>query len=1414
MREHEPVRGRAVRAGNPASAGLGGLLARDAEQSMAASPPAAPDVSLPKGGGAVRGIGEKFAANPATGTGSLTIPLPTTQGRSGFGPSLALAYDSGGGHGPFGLGWSIGLPAVTRKTDKGLPTYDDATESDVFILSGAEDLVPVLGADGQPRRHPRTVGGTTYEVTRYRPRVEGLYARIERWTQAATGRTHWRSISRDNITTVYGWDGESQIADRPDRPDEPDPERRVFSWLISESYDALGNAIVYRYTAENDAGVDLAAGHELHRPPAARTANRHLSSVRYGNKVSRLADPAPPRDADDGWHFELVFDYGEHTPPPEPGPEPEPGQVWPTPAATPGRTWPCRNDPSSSYRAGFEVRGYRLCQRILMFHHCPAEPDVGADCLVRSLTLAYRDDRGDGTDGHRGGPAGAFLESVTLTGYRRTGGAPGPTSYASMSLPPLELTYSVATPGSTVAELDPASLENLPTGIDLDPYQWADLDGESISGVLSEQAGAWFYKPNLGDGRFGPIRTLTTSPSSSLAQGQARLLDLAGDGQLDLVAFTGPLPGFFERANPLTDPEAPPAGAGDGWRPFRPFRSLPALNWANPDLRFIDLNGDGHADVLVVGDDDWTWYPSLGADGFGPGRRLPVARDEDAGPRLVHSDRHTAIMQADMSGDGLADLVRIRNGEVRYWPSLGHGRFGTPVVMDDSPWFDRPELFDPARLRLADVDGTGPADLVYLGGDAVTLYLNQMGNGWAPPRPLSAFPPVDDVASVSVVDLLGHGTSCLVWSSPLPGAAGRQVRYVDLMSEKPNLLVRVVNNLGAETSVSYAPSTRFYLADRAAGAPWVTRLPFPVHVVEKLETLDRVSRNRYVTRYSYHHGYFDGVEREFRGFGRVEQIDTDQIGALGDGAAPAAANEDAGRLPPVRTVSWFHTGAAAGGGRISALFAHEYFGARESPARADGGPAAWLLNDTPPPERRVGPGAGRLVPGSGASAPPETCREACRALKGRSLRQEVYALDGSDREGRPYAVTEHNYTVEVLADPDRATGRFGVFAVHPRETLTVTCERDPDNARLAHEVVLDVDPYGTVTHAVSLAYGRAASDPALPARTQATQARALVAETRTSLTAAVSTENDDGPGGAATEPDAYRVPVSYDVVTSQVSGPGFDDATARLARTWLTDALAGAPADDGGGVPPAGVTRTLVGRSLTRFAADRLDGPLPWGTNQARGLTHESYRLALSADNVTGGLGGRADAAMLRGAGYVQLADAPASPVPPEAMPDAWWAPSGTVRYTPAAIGDAPGAVLAYARARFFRPRRFVDPFAAAAAAVGGPGALYSTEVGYDDYDLVPVSVVDPVGNVVTAGPRDVAGAIVGRPRVDYRMLTPTLLTDPNGNQTAVALDALGRVAATAVRGQDGGPDATGDDLGAIAAAPELAAATVEAFWA
>ncbi|MGD8663111.1 MAG: SpvB/TcaC N-terminal domain-containing protein, partial [Desulfobacterales bacterium] len=1018
-----------------------------------------PSISLPKGGGAIRGMGEKFAANPVTGTGSLSIPIAASPGRAGFGPQLSLTYDSGAGNGPFGLGWNLSTPSITRKTDKGLPRYWDADESDEFILSGAEDLVPVLVQNDDewvrealPRR---TLQGNTYRIQRYRPRIEGLFARIERWTnQDDPSDSFWRSISRDNVTTWYGRTDESRIFD----PGDP---THIFSWLICESYDDKGNVISYSYKPEDSVDLDLSQIHEANRTDASRSANRYLKHIHYGNREPYFplltADssvvPLPSE-----WLFEVVFDYGEHD---QDNPLPDDDGIWPV-----------RHDPFSSYRAGFEVRTYRLCQRVLMFHHFPDEVNdpnaadisnefgVGTNCLVRSSDFQYRYEQ-DPADSRN--PIHTVLVSVTQSAYKRL----TEDSYRKRTLPAVEFEYNQAQIHEEIQDMDPESLENLPRGLDNTRYQWVDLDGEGLSGVLTEQGDGWFYKRNLspvnvrvdGDGRmatkaqFAPLEHMAAIPSlTAISSGGQQLLDLAGDGQLDLAEFDSPIPGFFERT------------PNEDWEPFKSFESLPVLNWSDPNLRFVDLTGDGHADILITEHEALCWHTSLAEAGFGPSERVSQALDEEQGPRLVFADGTQSIYLADLSGDGLIDLARIRNGEVCYWPNLGYGRFGAKVTMDNAPWFDAPDQFDQRRIRLADIDGSGVTDILYLNADGVQIYLNQSGNSWSDARRLTQLPKIDDLSAVQVVDLLGNGTACLVWSSPLPGDARQPMRYIDLMGgQKPHLMIASRNNLGAETRVHYAPSTKFYVQDRLDGNPWITRIPFVVHVVERVETFDHISRNRFVTRYAYHHGYFDGIDREFRGFGMVEQFDTEEFDALSaSGELPTGDNiEESSHVPPVHTKTWFHTGPYLGGLQISIQFAKDYYGAPLSTEDDYETRLAEFTNSELLPDT--------ILPG-GLTVEEE--REACRALKGAMLRQEVYARDGTDREAHPYTVVEQNFNVKML-QPERGN-RHAVFFTHPRESLSYHYEREhnPADPRVSHALTLAVDDYGNVLQTAAIGYGR------------------------------------------------------------------------------------------------------------------------------------------------------------------------------------------------------------------------------------------------------------------------------------------------------------------------------------------------------
>jgi len=1291
--------------------------------------PEAPSIGLPKGGGAIRGIGEKFGANPVTGTASMSVPIATSPGRSGFGPQLSLSYDSGSGNGIFGFGWSLALPSVTRKTEKGLPRYHDGLESDVFLLSGSEDLVPVPRPD-DGRLDDHTTD-PEYVVRRYRPRIDGLFARIERWTRRSDGDVHWRSISQDNILTRYGADDESRIVD-------PDDARRVFSWLICESRDDRGNAVVYGYKRDDDSGVDRRRACERNRGDAARGTNRYLKSIRYGNRHPLLtgegrrprflAELPAAQTADAGWMFEVVLDYGEHD------------DV--APAADDPGVWAYRDDPFSSYRAGFEVRTTRLCKRVLMFHHIPDLPDGerGYEGLVRSTDLSYSDQEGPEQQPDSGY---SYLRGVTQTGYRRVTGG-----YRKRSLPPIEFEYTQPVVQQTVQDVDPAFLENLPAGVDGVGYQWIDLHGEGIPGVLTEHADAWYYTRNLspigaGAVQFAPLERVGTRPNLQLAGGHAQFMDLAGDGQPDLVVLDGPMPGLYEH------------DGDNGWEPFRPFTSRLNRDLRDPDVKFVDLDGDGHADVLVIEDDMFAWHPSLAEAGFGPALRVAQPFDEEQGPRLVFADGAQSVYLADLSGDGLTDLARIRNGEVCYWPNLGYGRFGAKVTMDGVLPLDDPDQFDQKRVRLADIDGTGTTDLIYLHRDGVRLYFNQSGNSWSEAHHLSVFPRVDDLVSIVTADLLGNGTACLVWSSPLPHDAGRPMRYVNLMGDhKPHLLVKTINNLGAETAVQYAPSTKFSLQDKRDGAPWSTRLPFPVHVVERVETYDRISRNRFVTRYAYHHGYFDGEEREFRGFGTVDQWDTEELGAFtGTGLPSMADNEDpASHVPPVLTRTWFHTGAAA---------------------RPNHLPAGSL---TGPP-----------LP-TGLTADEE--REAHRALKGSMLRREVYALDAGPRQGFPYSVSELSSVVRL--EQARGVNRHAVFSAHPAETLDHHSERDPDDPRIQHSITLEVDRFGNVLKSAAIGYGRTQPSPLPVAADRDRQTTTLLTYTENAVTEPIN-DLDDSPDDHRTSMPAESR--TYELTDYQPTGPknrfqstDFVEpdpaATARLRHVFEREVGYEESAIGSRRRRPIEWVRTL-------YRSDDLSALLPIGRVEPRALPGESYQLAFTSELLAqvfqrDGVALLPDPGVVLGnpagdrGGYLPGRQLKADSRFPDADPDDhWWLPAGRVFLSPDS-DDTAEQELDFARQHFFLPHRTRDPFHSEEA---------STEsvVIYDAYDLLTAETRDALGNRITVGERGSDGeADPVKPGNDYRVLQPALVTDPNGNRAEVAFDALGLVVGTAIAGKPG----------------------------
>jgi RHS repeat-associated protein len=1241
-----------------------------------------PSISLPQGGGAIRGINEKLSVSQPTGTASLTAGVFTSAARQGFGPALALSYDSGAGNGPFGLGWSLGVPAITRKTSTGLPRYEDASDSDVFILSGAEDLVPLLVNTDETWTPPvlprRTIGTSTYLVTAYRPRVEGEFARIERWQDTASGDVHWRTISRQNVTNLYGQDQSSRITD----PDDPS---RIFSWLLDFSFDDRGNAISYVYKAEDAGNVP----DEASEASRTRSANRYLKRVRYGNDTPYDGE-APPTQ----WCFELVLDYGEHD------------LDAPTPAEE--SIWPCRPDPFSSYRSGFEIRTYRTCQRLLMFHQMA---ELGGDpVLVRSTDLAYRT---SDTPGDPALPPLSLLASVTQTGWIPTTSG----GYQTEQLPALELGYSTLAIDQTQHTADPESLQNLAGAFDGARQRWVDLDGEGLQGILTEDDKGWYYKHNVsawnpGGGpataRFEPLTMLAGKPSGR----PLTLTDLNGDGNLCAVSFALPAPGWFEYH------------ADQDWSPFRQFAATANVNWTDPNLRFVDLDGDGLSDVLITEDDAFTWYRWEADHGFTAADRVFKPFDEDHGPALMLADGTGSIYLADMSGDGLADLVRIRNGEVCYWPNLGYGRFGPKITMDAAPVFDYPDRFEQRRVRLADIDGSGTADLIYL-GDQTTIWFNTSGSGWTAGTALTEFPSFDSDVQATVFDLLGAGTACLVWTSTLPGDVTMPLRYIDLTGGvKPHLLTNMINNLGAQRTLNYAPSTKFYVQDRAAGTPWLTRLPFPVHVVERVQTDDAVSRTSLVTQYSYHHGFYDGVEREFRGFARVDVLDTDAVPAasgIGTFTSTPTMSSDEFELPPVWTRSWYHTGAFFGAEDIAARLAREY----------------WALDPQAPQLQTT------ILP-PGASA--EEMREACRALRGRVLRQEVYALDGTSASVNPYTTTEHRYEVDLLQPPVGCS--YGAFYAWKRESVDCHYERIvPADPRVGHQLSLAIDAYGNLTRHASVGYPRrvAAYDE---------QAATLVRYGEADY------------ANVTGEPDWYRLGLPTETRDYELTGIAASLPNGLYDPDTLAAAAAAAADIPYEATPDATkAQRRLLARRRTMYMSDSL-GELPFGQVDSLALVYATYSMCFTPGLLSQIFGAKLSAAQL--AALLSSAGAFAD------LDGGQWAPSSRLFYSP----DPASPNAGYARAHFYLTQGSLDPW-----------GNVST-ITYDDHNLLVTQTTDAAQNTTLA-------------QGNYRVLRPWLVTDPNLNRTGVRYDPLGMVSATAAMGKLL-PDGTdeGDHLDSSTAEP------------
>jgi hypothetical protein len=743
-------------------------------------------ISMPKGSGTVQGMGESFSAQLSTGIATFSVPFAIPTARGGAQASLGLSYSSSGGAGLAGMGWDVGVPFIARQTDRGLPKYEDKAtwhaEQDRFVFNGGQELVPIC--DVTPAREcaralpnevmPPWSAGYQY----FRPRVEGSFLRFF-WSP---NHQTWRVQDKSGVTMELGvpLDGSGSTAGLVQNPDKPS---EIYKWNLVRQYDTYGNAnpasgnptpnnvVVYRYAQD---GGNAYLSDIFHTSPASEP---------WTTEVSLFAH-----------HVRLVYED--------------------------------RTDPTESYRSG-----WKLEQRLRL---------SGVDVTSKTFAGNPEDPRRQVRRYHlKYAPSfhQSFLESVQVEG-RCAGSETAafaededsqllPETTGCETLPPMTFGYGHVTPRKVDGSPGTADLagfegfderliqiSNSPDhSIDEGLSDLFDINSDGLPDVLVTAPGTYnddhavFFNGSAGaKNKFGGATHLgiqgvlgANSNTIKLSNANVVPLDLDGDGRINLLHMPA------VKTYAIYSPEI----VSGKWKWVG--RTVTTASGLNPKIDFgkdtlekrvVDVNFDGLVDLVESTGTEFHTFFALGRYADGDGQFGEGSWSTAASANLSNNPEATCvpwsstpvrfsdndIQLAEMNGDGIPDIVRIRRGDIRYWPGRGNGVWGTGkrddcpagtfssnryVTMSTSPYYSDVEG---TSLRVDDVNGDGLDDLVQVRYDAVDVWLNVDGKGWTEDRHvIEGTPPSASYANrVRLVDVNGSGTRDILWGS------AEAYQYIDL----------------------------------------------------------------------------------------------------------------------------------------------------------------------------------------------------------------------------------------------------------------------------------------------------------------------------------------------------------------------------------------------------------------------------------------------------------------------------------------------------------------------------------------------------------------------------------------------------------------------------------------------------------
>jgi RHS repeat-associated protein len=516
-----------------------------------------------------------------------------------------------------------------------------------------------------------------------------------------------------------------------------------------------------------------------------------------------------------------------------------------------------REDAYSDFRSGHEVRTTLRCKSIDLFLLKPSiQP-------IKSYRLKYEQAKYSRI---------SLLKEVRLLALSKATDG----STEEIPLSPITFSYTEFDPLRSRCETFEDSGSPPPFLLDRD-VTLMDFEGNGRPGVIEIKNRVARFWANNGGLVWSSPRVIDDLPvRDDLGSANMIFADIDGNGTADLLVG-GPQQqhaGFF------------PSIPGGGWDAMVRYSQSPSFTLNEPGTRLFDLNGDSKIDILHADRRAFYYYINNGRKGWA---QYPVVekrkRDQEIWPNVDLADSHVRL--ADIVGDGRSHIVQIHSRRVVFWPNLGNGRWGSQRRLKNAPVL--PRNYDPNRLFLADIDGDGLADIMYVDYDRISCWINQSGQSFSEPVVIKGTPPVANTA-ILIADMKGSGTNGVLWSYPDALRRKTAYRYLDLAGgKKPYLLNQIRNNTGIVTDVLYGTSTEFEPDDDPRLKEKRFFLPFPVHVVKEIKVRDDSRKIQGRTAFRYVGGNYDFSHRRFLGFAKAERIEH------GDETEPST-----------RFVSYFH----------------------------------------------------------------------------------------------------------------------------------------------------------------------------------------------------------------------------------------------------------------------------------------------------------------------------------------------------------------------------------------------------------------------------------------------------------------------------------------------------------------------------